>query len=95
MPAGILIPEAVCTCRCSVLVERRKKGDMKGCERKRKKEKRRGGEGRREKRRQNIRGEVRKKREERKDQNKIQIIYLLACYSFQKLLEHATFLEKL
>ena len=41
-----------------------------------------GGENRKEERI----GEVRKERRDQK--KKIQIIYLLACYSFQKLLQH-------
>lgn len=46
-------------------------------------------EGRREERIQNNRGY--EKREERRDHNKINM-YLLACYAFQKLLDHIMFL---
>lgn len=47
------------------------------------KEKGRGEEGRREKRGQEIIGEVSKQKKERgkRVQNKIEIIYLLACYT--------------
>lgn len=81
MPAGILIPEAVCTCRCSMLVEWRKKGDMQRWKRKRRKEKGRGGEGKREKRGQDIIGEVREEREERRKKIKTKYKSFIYCHA--------------